>query len=126
MAIRLNHTIVSARDKQVSAQFLAEVLGLPAPFVYGPFLAVQLADHATVDFADTDDDITSVHLAFLVDDEDFDGLHARIVERGIPHWADPARARPGEVNTDDGGRGVYFEDPSGHFLEAITVPYGGF
>jgi hypothetical protein len=23
-----------------------------------------------------------------------------------------------------GGRGVYFEDPSGHMLEIITRPYG--
>ena len=24
----------------------------------------------------------------------------------------------------DGGRGVYWEDPDGHFLEVITRPYG--
>ena len=32
--------------------------------------------------------------------------------------------RPGEVNTNDGGRGVYWEDPSGHVLEILTRPYG--
>ena len=27
---------------------------------------------------------------------------------------------------NDGGRGVYWADPDGHWLEIITVPYGGF
>jgi catechol 2,3-dioxygenase-like lactoylglutathione lyase family enzyme len=39
--------------------------------------------------------------------------------------ADPAKKRIGEINRNDGGRGVYFHDPSGHFLEILTVPYGG-
>jgi hypothetical protein len=29
-----------------------------------------------------------------------------------------------EINHHDGGRGFYFEDPNGHFLEVITRPYG--
>jgi catechol 2,3-dioxygenase-like lactoylglutathione lyase family enzyme len=31
--------------------------------------------------------------------------------------------RPGEINNEHGGRGVYFEDPAGHTLELITRPY---
>jgi catechol 2,3-dioxygenase-like lactoylglutathione lyase family enzyme len=27
------------------------------------------------------------------------------------------------INHNDGGRGVYFEDPDGHLLEIITRPY---
>ena len=42
----------------------------------------------------------------------------------LPYWADPGKHRPDEFNTNDGGRGVYWEDPSGHFLEIITRPYG--
>ncbi|MDB5445849.1 MAG: glyoxalase [Phenylobacterium sp.] len=44
--------------------------------------------------------------------------------RGEDYWADPARRQAGEINTHYGGRGVYFCDPSGHFLEIITRPYG--
>ena len=40
------------------------------------------------------------------------------------NWADPMRHRPGEINHNDGGRGVYFPDPDGHYLEVITRPYG--
>jgi hypothetical protein len=42
----------------------------------------------------------------------------------LQYWADPRRSRPGEINRNDGGRGVYFPDPDGHYLEVITRPYG--
>ena len=34
-------------------------------------------------------------------------------------------AGPGEINTNDGGRGRYWQDPDGYHLEIITRPYGG-
>jgi hypothetical protein len=43
---------------------------------------------------------------------------------GDANWADPYRKRPGEISRNDGGRGIYFEDPDGHFLEILTRPYG--
>jgi catechol 2,3-dioxygenase-like lactoylglutathione lyase family enzyme len=62
--------------------------------------------------------------AFLIGEDDFDQIFGRIRERGLEHWADPGQHRPGEINRNDGGRGVYFEDPDGHLLEIITRPYG--
>lgn len=35
----------------------------------------------------------------------------------------PAKKLTGQHNTHFGGRGVYWEDPDGHFLEIITRPY---
>ena len=61
---------------------------------------------------------------FLVSEEDFTAIYGRIVERGMDHWADPHQHEPGAVNHHDGGRGVYFMSPDGHFLEIITRPYG--
>jgi hypothetical protein len=43
--------------------------------------------------------------------------------QAVAHWADPMQRRPGAINHGDGGRGVYFADPS-HLLEVITRPYG--
>ncbi len=79
----------------------------------------------SLDFHETDDDIHPQHYAFLVGESEFDEIFARIRERGLTYWADPAQQRPGEINTNDGGRGLYWEEPSGHFLEIITRPYGG-
>jgi catechol 2,3-dioxygenase-like lactoylglutathione lyase family enzyme len=125
MTVELNHTIVRSRDKGASARFLAEVLGLPAPRPFGPFLTVEVDNDVTLDFVDADEaEIPSQHYAFLVSEDAFDRSFERLRARGVPFWADPSGARPGEVNTRDGGRGLYFEDPSGHWLELLTRPYG--
>ena len=125
MSAQLNHTIVWCRDKQTSAQFLAEMLGRPAPTSFGPFAVVGLDNGVSMDFHDTVEAIRPQHYAFLIGESDFDAVLGRIHDKGLDHWADPARRRPREINRNDGGRGVYFPDPDGHFLEVITRPYGG-
>lgn len=124
MSVQLNHTIVWSRDKQKSAKFLADLLGLPAPAPFGPFLVVTLENGASLDFHDTDGEIASQHYAFLVGENEFDQIFGRIKAQGLGYWADPAQTRAGRINRNDGGRGVYFEDPDGHLLEIITRPYG--
>lgn len=124
MSVQLNHTIVWCRDKQKSANFLTELLGLPSPTRFGPMLVVQLANGVSLDFYEQPGEISSQHYAFLIGEDDFDQVFARIRGLHLPYWADPGRHRPGEINHNDGGRGVYFEDPDGHFLEVITRPYG--
>ena len=73
---------------------------------------------------DKEGEILTRHFAFLVGEAEFDEIFGRIEERGLTFWADPARTKEGEINTHDGGRGVYFQDPDGHLLEIITRPYG--
>ncbi len=124
MAVQLNHTIVSARDKQASADFMAEILGLSTPAPFGPFMMVQADNEVTLDFIDSADEIVPQHYAFLVSDGEFDEIFGRIRERGLAYWADPFHREPGEINTRDGGRGLYFDDPDGHNLEILTRPYG--
>ncbi|MDT5093778.1 MAG: hypothetical protein QOH60_3141 [Mycobacterium sp.] len=124
MPIALNHTIVAAKDKRESAAFLTELFGLPDAKPFGHFLAVELEHGVSLDYADHDGDIAPQHYAFLVSEADFDAIYGRIRDRGLQHWADPRASRPGEINHNDGGRGVYFRDPAGHFLEIITRPYG--
>jgi len=124
MAVQFNHTIVSSRDQRASAAFLAEVLGLPEPTRWGPFHVVRTANDVNVDFMNSGKEITPQHYAFLVDETEFDEIFARLRERGLRYWADPAQTKEGEINHNDGGRGVYFEDPNGHLLEVITRPYG--
>ena len=124
MAIKLNHTIVAARDKDASASFLSEILGVPAPSLIGPFAVVPVSDDTSLDYISTDSQITSQHYAFLVDEIEFDEIFARIRERRLSYWADPGRQERDQINTWDGGRGLYFEDPNGHLLEIITRSYG--
>ena len=126
MAIAFNHTIVAARDRAESARFFTELFGLPAAAEFGPFLAVGVEHGVSLDVAQVgaDAEIHPQHYAFLVSEDDFDAIYGRIRDRGLSHWADPHGRHPGEINHHDGGRGVYFQDPSGHYLEIITRPYG--
>jgi catechol 2,3-dioxygenase-like lactoylglutathione lyase family enzyme len=124
MTIKLNHTIVHARDKRASAEFLADILGLPAPVPFGPFLGVQTGNEVTLDFLETDEEIQTQHYAFLISETEFDEIFGRIKTRKLRYWADPARSQLNAINTRDGGRGVYFEDPAGNLLEILTRPYG--
>jgi catechol 2,3-dioxygenase-like lactoylglutathione lyase family enzyme len=124
VTVQLNHTIVQCRDKQRSATFLTEILGLPDPVRFGPFLVVEVDNGASLDFDESDEEIARQHYAFLIGEDDFDEIFGRIRDRGLQYWADPFKSRPGEINHNDGGRGVYFDDPDGHLLEVITRPYG--
>ena len=125
MSVKLNHTIVHCTDKHASARFLVEILGLPEPTTYGPFVVVQVDNEVSLDYADDHGRPHSQHYAFMVSDPEFDEIHGRIVERGLTYWADPFHRGVNEINTNDGGRGLYWDDPDGHNLEIITVPYGG-
>ena len=125
MVAQLNHTIVAARDKHESATFLSEILGLPAPAAVRTF-------HGRADRQRRVARLrrrrwtrsTAQHYAFLITEEEFDEVFARVQERGITYWPHPWRGNEGTINHNDGGRGFYFEDPSGHFLEVLTRPYG--
>ena len=120
----LNHTIVWCRDKQVSAEFLTSILGLPPARPFLHFLVVDLGNRVSMDFYQKDGDVAPQHYAFLVSDAEFDEILGRIRQRKLRFWADPGQTQEGEINHHDGGRGVYFEELNGHLLEAITRPYG--
>jgi catechol 2,3-dioxygenase-like lactoylglutathione lyase family enzyme len=126
MAITFNHTIVWSHDKKQSATFLTDLFDLPSPTLVGQFLTVTVANGVALDYMDLPEgeDVRSQHYAFLVSEDEFDTIYAKIRARGLEHWADPMSTRQGEINHNDGGKGVYFRDPSGHQLEILTRPYG--
>jgi catechol 2,3-dioxygenase-like lactoylglutathione lyase family enzyme len=126
MSINFNHTIVAARDKRESAEFLAELFDLPSPKPFGNFMVVALEHGVNLDFANAPEgeEIRRQHYAFLVSEPEFNTIYGKIQSRGLQHWADPRQSRPGEINHNHGGRGVYFLDPSGHAMEILTRPYG--
>jgi catechol 2,3-dioxygenase-like lactoylglutathione lyase family enzyme len=121
MAVQLNHTIVSVRDKEASANFLADILGLDPPTPFGPFLCLETANGVSLDYDDRGAP-EHHHYAFLVTEEEFDAIFTRVTARGLTYWADPGHRRANCINNH--GRGFYFEDPSGHNMEVLTRPYG--
>ena len=125
MSVKLNHTIVHSKDPRAAAYFFAALFGLPAPKPFGPFLDVEVGNGVTLAFLDAEGmDVQVQHYAFLVGEKEFDAIFGRLRKKKLEYWADPGMKQAGEINRHYGGRGVYFQDLSGHLLEIITKPYG--
>lgn len=120
----LNHIAVYAKDRQLSAELIAAILGLKVAAPFGPFLPVDLGNGVTLDYYELrDEPVQAQHYAFLVPDAQFDAMVARLEAVGVTYFADPNHTEPGRVNDLFGGRGVYFDDPDGHNMEIMTRPY---
>ena len=76
MSVELNHTIIPAKDKWVSAKFLADILNLEAGPEWGHFVPVKTANSVTLDF-DTREEFRPGHYASLVSDAEFDAASLR-------------------------------------------------
>ncbi|GAB3122093.1 VOC family protein [Streptomyces calidiresistens] len=123
-AVQLNHTVVHATDRRLSAEFIATILGLEVGAPFGPFLPVDLGNGVTLDYHEKrDEPIQPQHYAFLVPEDRFDAMIARLEAAGVTHYADPHHTEPHRINHLFGGRGAYFDDPDGHNMEILTRPY---
>ncbi|WP_392756138.1 VOC family protein [Streptomyces sp. LN590] len=123
-AVQLNHTAVYARDRHLSAEFIAAILGLKVGAPFGPFLPVDLGNGVTLDYYEKrNEPIQSQHYAFLVPDAQFHAMIARLEAVGVTYYADPSHTEPGQINRLFGGHGAYFGDPDGHNMEIMTRPY---
>ena len=124
MTVQLDHTIVSARDPRAAAKRLGELLGVPwAESGVGPFSPVYVNDGLTLDFIDDASDFPIQHLCFRVSEDEFDAILARIRSAGIQYRSSVRGPQDMRVNTDYGGRMVYWNDPEGHQWEMLTVSY---
>jgi catechol 2,3-dioxygenase-like lactoylglutathione lyase family enzyme len=133
MTIRLDHTIVPAKDKVASAEFFAEIFDLTVK--PGHFAQVQVNESLTFAFADEPEQWgglgfeprtgQSHHYAFHVSDAEFEAIFGRVKAKGLAFGSGPYSHNDGEINTRRGGRGFYFEDPNGHLLEVMTAPETG-
>ncbi len=121
MTIRLDHTIVPAKDKAAAAQFFAEIFGLRVKPGRGYFAQVQINESLTFDFAD-DEPGESHHYAFHVSEAEFEGIWSRVKARNLPYGSEPDDHENGRLYRRRGGRGFYFADPNGHLLEVMTAP----
>ena len=124
MAMELDHTIVSARNQRESARRLAEILGVRwAESGAGPFSPVYVNDGLTLDFIDDDGEFPVQHFCFRVSDAEFDAILKRLQGAGIKYRSAVRGPEDMRVNTDYGGRMVYWNEPDGHQWEMLTVSY---
>ncbi|MBY0273833.1 VOC family protein [Candidatus Binatia bacterium] len=124
MSIELDHTMVSARDRRAAAELLAYVLDVPwSETGVGPFCPVFVSDGLTLDFDEVEGEFAIQHFCFRVSESDFDAIVARLERRGVAYRSSPHGPVDMRVNTEHGGRIVYWGEPDGHVWEALTVSY---
>lgn len=124
MTVELDHTIVSSHSKEASAKLLGQLLGVPwGQAAVGPFAAVYINDGLTLDFIDTDEDFPVQHFCFRVSDQEFDAILERIKAAGIKYRSTVRGPIDMKVDTQFGGRGIYWNEPDGHQWEMLTVSY---
>lgn len=124
MTIQLDHAIVSAHHPDASAKLLADLLGVPhGPAAAGPFHAVYINDGLTLDFIETSEPFPVQHFCFRVTDEEFDRTLARIEAAGIAYRSRVRGPVDRRINTDYGGKMIYWNEPEGHQWEILTASY---
>lgn len=124
MSIELDHAIVPSRNRRASAELLAYLLGVTsAEFGVGPFCPVYVNKGLTLDFDQAEGSFPIQHYCFRVSEDEFDGILARIRAKGIDYRSTPHGPVDARVNTQHGGRIVYWSEPDGHVWEALTVSY---
>jgi catechol 2,3-dioxygenase-like lactoylglutathione lyase family enzyme len=124
MTIHLDHLTVPSRDKVAAAKLLAELLGVRwSQTGVGPFAPVYVNDGLTFDFDEWTDPIPMIHFCFRVSEKEFDAILARITEAGIPYRSAVHGPVDFQIDTQHGGRIVYWNEPDGHQWEMLTVSY---
>ncbi len=124
MTIQLDHLMVPSRNKVASAKLLAELLGVPwSETGVGPFAPVYVNDGLTLDFDEWTDPFPMIHYCFRVGQDDFDVILERIKAAGIPYRSNVHGPIDHKIDTQHGGRIVYWNEPDGHQWEMLTVSY---
>ncbi|HLP96924.1 MAG TPA: VOC family protein [Sideroxyarcus sp.] len=124
MSIQLDHFIVSTHDKAASAKLLGELLGVPYDAAAaGLFAPVYINDGLTLDFIDTQEDFPVEHFCFRVGETEFDAILDRIKAAGIKYRSEVRGPEDMRINTEFGGRMIYWNEPDGHQWEMLTVSY---
>jgi hypothetical protein len=124
MSVQLDHMIVPSRDRKRAAELLAFLLGVPwSETGVGPFCPVYVNEELTLDFDEADTQFPVLHYCFRVAEGEFDGILSRLQHRGVAYRSTPHGIVDMQVNTQHGGRIVYWSEPAGHVWEALTVSY---
>lgn len=124
MSVELDHLQVPAADKLAAAQQLAELLDVPwAREGVGPFVPVFVNPGLTLDFDQWAEPFPRLHFCFRVSEAEFDAILGRLRDAGIAWRSRVHGPVDHQVDTENGGRILYWNQPDGHQWEILTVSY---
>lgn len=122
--VEFNHLIILAREKKKTADFITGLLDLPEAIpadgaVPDFFLCIQFDNDVTILVTEFKEHPIG-HYAFKVTNDHFDRIVEKLKNEELNFWADPRMQRPFECYEQEGNKGFYVIDPSGHGLEVLT------
>ncbi|MGH2904305.1 MAG: VOC family protein [Solirubrobacteraceae bacterium] len=123
--IRVDHIGVPARARVDAAGFLASVFGLDREIADdGRFAPVPVSLEFTIVFYESEQ-VQSMHVAFLVDDDSFDATLGRLKSQGVAYGSQPNDPTNGRIDHPLSERGLFFRTPGGHLFELMASSSDG-
>lgn len=123
MDIRLDHTVVYAKDHDKAAHEFADVMGLSHGKIAGKgyeFSAVRINPELSIYFMDRDDISLEQHMAFNVDGHSFDQILNRLKEKKISFGSSPYDRENQRTNHDFAPRGLFWTNLDGCLFKVMT------
>ena len=122
--IEFNHLIILAKEKKKTADFITRLLDLPEAIpadsaVPNFFLCIQFDNDVLILITELKEHSVG-HYAFKVTNDHFDKIIEKLKIKKQDFWADPRMQRPLECYEEQGNKGFYIVEPSGHGLEVLT------
>ncbi len=126
MGIKLDHTVVYAKDHDTSAREFAEVMGLPHGRIAGEgydFTMVHVNSDLSIYFMERDHISLEQHMAFTVDGRTFNKIVKRLEKMNIPYGGSPYDTENGQTNHDFAPRGLFFRNVDNCLFEVMTYSF---
>jgi catechol 2,3-dioxygenase-like lactoylglutathione lyase family enzyme len=119
MSITIDHVVIPAYDHEASAQFFAQIMGLPYAGPDRHFAPVRVSETFTLAFLHAEH-VASYHLGFHIGEDDFEPIRTRLDAAGVAYGNDPRDTTNRRTDHLFGGQGLFFVDPNGHLFEVMT------
>lgn len=126
MTIRLDHTVVYAKDHQTASQQFADVMDLPIGRIAGQgydFSAVRVNDELSIYFMERDHISLEQHLAFNVNGDEFNHILKQLKKMKTDFGSSPFERTNQRTNHDFAPRGLFWTNVDGCLFEIMTYEF---
>lgn len=126
MSIKLDHTVVYAKDHDKAAREFAGVMGLPHGRIAGPgydFTAVHVNFELSIYFMERDQISLEQHMAFNVDGDSFDKILKQLKKNKIAFGNSPYDTENQFTNHDFAPRGLFWKNVDECLFEIMTYEF---
>lgn len=123
MTIKLDHTVIYAKNHKKAAKEFANVMGLPSGIIAGvgyEFTTVRVNSELSIYFMDRDEINLEQHMAFNVDGRSFDKILKQLKKNKITFGSSPYETDNLRTDHTFSPRGLFWTNLDGCLFEIMT------